>query len=91
MRERLDNRDFPDERSASFYAMGISQATNKPVAVICTSGSAAANLSPALAEAFYQEIVDNKKQIKTVLVPHNATKKVSEILNLLKREKSWRR
>lgn len=47
---------IPDERSAAFYAMGISLATNKPVAVICTSGSAAANLSPALAEAFYQKI-----------------------------------
>lgn len=45
-----------DERSAAFYAMGISLATHKPVAVICTSGSAAANLSPALAEAFYQKI-----------------------------------
>ena len=47
---------IPDERSAAFYAMGISLATNRPVAVICTSGSAAANLSPALAEAFYQKI-----------------------------------
>ncbi|NEN22928.1 2-succinyl-5-enolpyruvyl-6-hydroxy-3-cyclohexene-1-carboxylic-acid synthase [Cryomorpha ignava] len=47
---------IPDERSAAFYAMGISIATNRPVAVICTSGSAAANLSPALAEAFYQKI-----------------------------------
>ncbi|NNK82460.1 MAG: SDR family oxidoreductase [Flavobacteriaceae bacterium] len=36
-----------------------------------------------LAEAFYQETIDNKKQIKTFLVPHNATKKVSEILILL--------
>ena len=47
---------IPDERSAAFYAMGISLATDKPVAVICTSGSAAANLSPAMAEAFYQKI-----------------------------------
>src|SRR5690606_32840039 len=45
-----------DERSAAFYAMGMALATEKPVAVICTRGSAAANLSPALAEAFYQKI-----------------------------------
>lgn len=44
-----------DERSAAFYAMGIAQATKRPVAVVCTSGSAAANLAPALAEAFYQK------------------------------------
>ena len=45
-----------DERSAAFYAMGLSLATEKPVVVICTSGSAAANLSPALTEAYYQKI-----------------------------------
>lgn len=42
-----------DERSAGFYALGMALASQKPVAVICTSGSAAANISPALAEAFY--------------------------------------
>jgi len=44
-----------DERAAAFYAMGIAQATGRPVGVVCTSGSAAANFSPALAEAFYQK------------------------------------
>ncbi len=45
-----------DERSAAFYGMGISLATSKPVAIICTSGTAVLNYSPALAEAYYQHI-----------------------------------
>ncbi|MEY2792985.1 MAG: 2-succinyl-5-enolpyruvyl-6-hydroxy-3-cyclohexene-carboxylic-acidynthase [Bacteroidota bacterium] len=45
-----------DERSAGFFAIGRSLASQKPVAVCCTSGSAGLNLAPALAEAYYQEI-----------------------------------
>ena len=45
-----------DERSAGFFALGVMQATGKPVAVCCTSGTAALNLGPAVAEAFYQEL-----------------------------------
>ncbi|MEZ4915811.1 MAG: 2-succinyl-5-enolpyruvyl-6-hydroxy-3-cyclohexene-1-carboxylic-acid synthase [Chitinophagales bacterium] len=45
-----------DERSAAFVALGIAQQTKKPVALICTSGSAILNYAPALAEAFYQKI-----------------------------------
>src|SRR3954462_8388597 len=40
-----------DERSAGFFALGTALATAKPAAVLCTSGSAAANLHPAIAEA----------------------------------------
>ena len=45
-----------DERSAGFVALGIAQQTKRPVAVICTSGSALLNYYPALAEAFYSQI-----------------------------------
>jgi 2-succinyl-5-enolpyruvyl-6-hydroxy-3-cyclohexene-1-carboxylate synthase len=47
---------IPDERSAGFTALGIAQQTNKPVALICTSGTAALNFYPAVCEAFYQGI-----------------------------------
>lgn len=40
-----------DERSAGFFALGAAQASRAPVAVLCTSGSAAANLHPAVVEA----------------------------------------
>ena len=45
-----------DERSAGFYALGMSQALRKPVAVCVTSGTALLNLAPAVAEAYYQHI-----------------------------------
>ncbi len=40
-----------DERSAGFTALGLARATGKPAAVVCTSGSAAANYLPAVVEA----------------------------------------
>ena len=45
-----------DERSAGFFALGLSEALRGPVAVCCTSGTAALNLAPAVAEAFYQQL-----------------------------------
>ena len=45
-----------DERSGAFIALGIAQETNTTVVVICTSGSAVYNLSPGVAEAFFQQI-----------------------------------
>ncbi|MEQ9064846.1 MAG: 2-succinyl-5-enolpyruvyl-6-hydroxy-3-cyclohexene-1-carboxylic-acid synthase [Vicingaceae bacterium] len=45
-----------DERSASFFALGISQKTRNTVAIICTSGSALINIGPAVAEAYYQRL-----------------------------------
>jgi 2-succinyl-5-enolpyruvyl-6-hydroxy-3-cyclohexene-1-carboxylate synthase len=48
--------NIPDERAAGFFALGIMQHQRKPVAVCCTSGSAAVNYYPAVAEAFYQKL-----------------------------------
>lgn len=45
-----------DERSAGFYAIGLSLASGEPVAVCVTSGSALLNLAPAVCEAYYREI-----------------------------------
>jgi 2-succinyl-5-enolpyruvyl-6-hydroxy-3-cyclohexene-1-carboxylate synthase len=45
-----------DERSAAYIALGMAQQLQKPVALICTSGTAALNFFPAIAEAFYQKI-----------------------------------
>jgi len=45
-----------DERCAAFFALGIAQQTRKPVALVCTSGSALLNYYPAIAEAFYSNI-----------------------------------
>ena len=45
-----------DERAAAFFALGIAQQIQAPVAVVCTSGSALLNYYPAVAEAFYSDI-----------------------------------
>ena len=45
-----------DERCAAFFALGIAQQTQAPVALVCTSGSALLNYYPAVAEAFYSDI-----------------------------------
>jgi len=46
----------PDERSAAFIALGMAQQNQKASVLICTSGTAGLNYSPAVAEAFYQEV-----------------------------------
>jgi 2-succinyl-5-enolpyruvyl-6-hydroxy-3-cyclohexene-1-carboxylate synthase len=45
-----------DERSAAFFALGMAKAANKPVAILCTSGTAAANYFPAIVEARYSRV-----------------------------------
>ena len=45
-----------DERSAGFLALGLAKVSGDPVAVLCTSGSAVANLAPAVAEASYSAV-----------------------------------
>lgn len=45
-----------DERSAAFFALGLAEELNRPVALCCTSGSAPLNYAPAVAEAYYRKI-----------------------------------
>ncbi|MDC0080300.1 thiamine pyrophosphate-binding protein [Flavobacteriaceae bacterium] len=45
-----------DERSAGFFALGISQQSKTPAVLVCTSGSALLNYYPAISEAFFSEI-----------------------------------
>lgn len=50
------NFSVVDERCAAFFALGIAQQLNRPVALVCTSGSALLNYYPAIAEAYYSDI-----------------------------------
>lgn len=45
-----------DERSAAFFALGLAKKTKRPVALVCTSGTAAANYFPAIVEAHYSRV-----------------------------------
>lgn len=45
-----------DERCAGFFALGAAKASGRPVALTCTSGTAAANLAPAVTEAFHARV-----------------------------------
>lgn len=53
---KLTCRTIVDERSAAFIALGLAQQTEKPVGLVCTSGTAGLNYSPAITEAYYQHI-----------------------------------
>lgn len=48
--------DVTDERSASYFAIGISQQLEVPVAIVCTSSTATTNYVPGVTEAFYQNV-----------------------------------
>ena len=48
---RIEALSILDERSAGFFALGLAKRTRRPVALVCTSGSAAANYWPAVVEA----------------------------------------
>lgn len=52
----INQRVVIDERSAAFIALGLSAASQCPVAMVCTSGTAPLNYGPAIAEAYYRGI-----------------------------------
>ena len=54
--KEIDKTVVIDERSAAFIALGIASISSKPVALICTSGSALLNYAPAIAEAYYRQV-----------------------------------
>ena len=53
---QFDCRVIVDERSAGYFALGIALAKKKAVVLVCSSGTAAVNFAPAVAEAYYQNI-----------------------------------
>jgi 2-succinyl-5-enolpyruvyl-6-hydroxy-3-cyclohexene-1-carboxylate synthase len=55
-KERIKIWSQLDERSASFFALGLAIADDAPVAIICTSGSAGANMYPAIVEAHQSRV-----------------------------------
>ena len=55
-RDQFNRHIHIDERSAGFVALGISKATSRPVATVCTSGTATANFHPALLEASHSDV-----------------------------------
>jgi len=52
---KIQTRTISDERSAGFIALGIAQHTKLPTVLVCTSGTAAYNFAPAVAEAYFSE------------------------------------
>ncbi|MFW5755331.1 MAG: 2-succinyl-5-enolpyruvyl-6-hydroxy-3-cyclohexene-1-carboxylic-acid synthase, partial [Tangfeifania sp.] len=53
---KFNCRNIVDERSAGYFAIGLSEAIQKPVALVCSSGTSTLNYAPAVAEAFYRHI-----------------------------------
>ena len=53
---QLRCRPVVDERSAAFIALGMAAVSARPVALLCTSGTALLNYAPAVAEAFYRKL-----------------------------------
>ncbi|MDW0110178.1 2-succinyl-5-enolpyruvyl-6-hydroxy-3-cyclohexene-1-carboxylic-acid synthase [Sporosarcina aquimarina] len=54
--EKIDVHLQVDERSAGFFALGLAKATQQPVVLLCTSGTAASNYHPAVTEAYYARV-----------------------------------
>ncbi|OZI08530.1 2-succinyl-5-enolpyruvyl-6-hydroxy-3-cyclohexene-1-carboxylic-acid synthase [Siphonobacter sp. BAB-5385] len=49
----IQTKVIPDERAAGYIALGMAQQLGQPVALICTSGTAALNFAPAVTEAYF--------------------------------------
>jgi 2-succinyl-5-enolpyruvyl-6-hydroxy-3-cyclohexene-1-carboxylate synthase len=54
--EKITTRTFTDERSAGFVALGMAQQKQTATILLCTSGTAVYNFSPAVAEAYFSEV-----------------------------------
>lgn len=54
--KKIKNYFIIDERSSAFFALGLAKRTQTPVAVVCTSGTAAVELHPAIVEAYQQRV-----------------------------------
>ncbi len=52
----IEHHVVVDERVAAFVALGMATRSNRPVALVCTSGTALLNYAPAIAEAYYRHI-----------------------------------
>ncbi len=52
----IDCISITDERSAGYFALGMSQLKGEPVAIVCTSGTAVLNIAPSVSEAYYQNL-----------------------------------
>ena len=56
LRSKVNCRVVTDERVAGYTALGWAKATERPVALVCSSGTAGLNFAPAIAEAYWQEV-----------------------------------
>lgn len=52
---KITTRTFSDERSAGFVALGMAQQSATPTVMVCTSGTAAYNFAPSVAEAYFSQ------------------------------------
>jgi len=74
-RSELRLHVFHDERSAGFAALGLGLSTGRPAVVVCTSGTAAAELHPAVVEAHQAEVplvvctADRPPELRDVAAP----------------------
>ena len=75
LHEHIKTYIHPDERGAAYFAIGLSKKKRQPVGILCTSGTAAANYTPAVSEAGLSHIPlivitsDRPAELKNVGAP----------------------